>query len=365
MSIVAVALSILLILILVLPATVKAVEENLELFLFIMGIIAGFVTGVIWDPHVWKEALLEPVMIHGVPIGIFQVVLVAGLVAYFLRHRFEHLVARLLQSRRAYLYLGLLTFVLGMMSSIISVIVAAVLLSEIALLLKIERKYRTLYCIYSCYALGIGAILTPVGEPLATIVVSKLREAPYYTGPLFLFQNFWYIAIPLVALFSLLAMYAVKKGHLQRPDVVETEVETVRDVVLRALRVYIFIMALVILGTSYSILAEMYFRHLPPDIMYLIGTISAVVDNATLAAAMLAPHMSLPDVVFFITATLIAGGFLVPGNIPNIIVASRLKIRFREWAIHALKVGVPVFIAAYAVLKVHLYVLNLHHVLMI
>jgi predicted cation transporter len=34
---------------------------------------------------------------------------------------------------------------------------------------------------------------------------------------------------------------------------------------------------------------------------------------------------------------LIAGGMLIPGNIPNIIAASKLEITSREWA----QVGVP------------------------
>jgi predicted cation transporter len=34
---------------------------------------------------------------------------------------------------------------------------------------------------------------------------------------------------------------------------------------------------------------------------------------------------------------LIAGGMLVPGNIPNIICANKLAIKSREWA----RVGVP------------------------
>jgi predicted cation transporter len=35
---------------------------------------------------------------------------------------------------------------------------------------------------------------------------------------------------------------------------------------------------------------------------------------------------------------LIAGGMLIPGNIPNIVAAGRLKISMREWAI----IGVPI-----------------------
>jgi len=35
---------------------------------------------------------------------------------------------------------------------------------------------------------------------------------------------------------------------------------------------------------------------------------------------------------------LIAGGMLIPGNIPNIVAAGRLKISMKEWA----KIGVPI-----------------------
>jgi predicted cation transporter len=34
---------------------------------------------------------------------------------------------------------------------------------------------------------------------------------------------------------------------------------------------------------------------------------------------------------------LIAGGMLIPGNIPNIVAAERLKISMRDWAV----IGVP------------------------
>jgi predicted cation transporter len=35
---------------------------------------------------------------------------------------------------------------------------------------------------------------------------------------------------------------------------------------------------------------------------------------------------------------LIAGGMLIPGNIPNIVAAGRLKISMKEWA----KLGIPI-----------------------
>jgi len=49
----------------------------------------------------------------------------------------------------------------------------------------------------------------------------------------------------------------------------------------------------------------------------------------------------------------IAGGMLVPGNIPNIVAAGRLKISMKEWA----KLGLPIGFALMAVYFVILYVL--------
>jgi predicted cation transporter len=49
----------------------------------------------------------------------------------------------------------------------------------------------------------------------------------------------------------------------------------------------------------------------------------------------------------------IAGGMLIPGNIPNIVAAGRLKISMKEWA----KVGVPIGLAVMAIYFIILYVL--------
>ncbi len=350
-QIVSILLFIILALILILPATVRIIEENLEIFLFSMGVVAGTITGKIFDVDVWIEALKEPVMIHGFPIGIVQVVLIFGILAYYLRSRIDRFAERIVKLKHMHIVLACITLILGISSSLISVIVAAVILSEIVKSMKIDRRSKILYSIYSCYALGIGAVLTPVGEPLSTILVAKLKEAHYYTGPGFLVDTFGIIVIPLVILFSILSGIVVKRREVEYLEEAYIEVEEgLKDVFIRAGKIYLFIMGLVILGESYSILVKLYFSKLSSDLFYLLGIMSAIVDNATLVAALVSPALTLKDVVFFITSALISGGFLIPGNIPNIIVASRLKIRFVEWAKHALKVGIPIFVIVYLLL---------------
>jgi predicted cation transporter len=81
--------------------------------------------------------------------------------------------------------------------------------------------------------------------------------------------------------------------------------------------------------------------------------ISAVLDNATLTAVEIGPTLALPQIIGIIMGLSIAGGMLIPGNIPNIVAAGRLKISMKEWA----KVGVPIGLAVMAVYFIILYVL--------
>ena len=55
--------------------------------------------------------------------------------------------------------------------------------------------------------------------------------------------------------------------------------------------------------------------------------------------------MSLQQIVSAILGLIIAGGMLIPGNIPNIISAGKLKIRSGEWA----ALGVPIGFAVMAI----------------
>jgi predicted cation transporter len=89
-----------------------------------------------------------------------------------------------------------------------------------------------------------------------------------------------------------------------------------------------------------------YFTKIPPEILYWVNMVSAVLDNATLAAAEIAPQLSIMQIKSALIGLLISGGMLIPGNIPNIVAAGRLRITSREWA----RIGVPtglVLMAAY------------------
>ena len=109
-------------LVLVLPFKVKRVEENLEAFFLAMGIIAVTISGL-WSGELVKEAITAPVMIGGLPIGIFQVVLIAGIVIYYFNKPIYGGILKVLDKLGFKLFVFLLIVFLGLASSLISVIV--------------------------------------------------------------------------------------------------------------------------------------------------------------------------------------------------------------------------------------------------
>ena len=86
---------------------------------------------------------------------------------------------------------------------------------------------------------------------------------------------------------------------------------------------------------------EGFFAKIPAAALYWINMSSAVLDNATLTAIEINPGMGLAQIICIVVGLLIAGGMLIPGNIPNIVAAGRLKIGMQEWA----KIGLPIGLA--------------------
>ncbi len=216
--------------------------------------------------------------------------------------------------------------------------------------------------IIACFAIGLGAALTPVGEPLATIAVGKLG------------QDFWYLARLLgayvvagvVALGVFAALYLKPTRMLPDPEQARSAAaqealrgaslqaprgeESYREVIVRALKVYLFVMALVLLGEGFKPAIDRFVIGLPSPLLYWLNMVSAVLDNATLTTAEISVKMSALQVKGILMGLLIAGGMLIPGNIPNIISAGKLRIRSREWATLGLPLGLGLMALYFVVL---------------
>jgi predicted cation transporter len=344
-----IGLVVIFLLVLILPFRVKCIEHNLEVFLFICGIaaltIAGFIaipgeqTG--WSLTIVKEALLSPVNVvnlFGIPIGIVQIVLVVGLLIHFFYHKLQAAIVGLVDRFSLQAIVFFLIVILGLVSSIISAILAAIILVEIVNTLPVVKKAKVEIAVVACFSIGLGAGLTPLGEPLTTIVVAKLAGAPYHAGFTYLFDKLgWYI-IPSVILLGVIGVILFSRSHTGDALLACTvERETIPEILLRAGKVYLFIMALVFLGEGFKPLILEYVISIPSAGLYWINIVSAVLDNATLAAAEISPMLSSQQITSALMGLLIAGGMLIPGNIPNIIAACKLDISSSEWA----KTGIP------------------------
>ncbi len=346
-----------LIMVLFLPFVSKKIEENLEPFFFVMGLIGvalNYHYGVFTKEtlvYLAKKAVTTPLMVSGVPIGITQVVFIFGLIFLYYHQPIYNFIKKIINKIGFHAFVFVFITILGMISSIISVIVTAVILSEIAAALKMEKSQKVELIVLASFAVGLGAALTPVGEPLATIAVSRLQEGFDY-----LIKLLGAYVIPSIIFIAAFASWRLKKAGVKVEEVEPTYTETFRNIVNRTVRVFIFVAALELLGHSFTPLVEWYFRKLAAWQLYWLNTISAVVDNATLTAAEISPVLTQEQIRSALLSLLISGGMLIPGNIPNIVAAGRLKISSKEWA----RIGVPFGLALLMFFFIIVEVLGIH-----
>ncbi|WP_434512822.1 DUF1646 family protein [Desulfitobacterium sp. AusDCA] len=318
-------LGLIILLVLVLPFTLKKVEQNLEPFLFVMGLLSVLISQQM-TIGLLRKALEEPIMITAAVLGF-------GIIFKVFKDKIKGLIQSIQHHVPARLLMFLIVVILGLMSSIITAIIAALLLVEIVNIFTLNRKSEVALVIISCFAIGLGAALTPIGEPLATIVISKLHADFWY-----LFRNFGGYIIPAIIVLGLFAAFAIRENEDPLSLKSLQEEESYKEVILRAFKIYLFVMALTFLGTGLKPLIDRFVLGLPSQILYWINMISAILDNATLAAAEISDKMTLEQIMAILLGLLISGGMLIPGNIPNIIAASKLNIQSKEWA----RLGVPV-----------------------
>lgn len=62
---------------------------------------------------------------------------------------------------------------------------------------------------------------------------------------------------------------------------------------MKASKVYVFIMAALLLGAGMKIIIDKYFTAIPSEVLFWVNMVSAILDNATLTAAEIAPSLSM------------------------------------------------------------------------
>jgi predicted cation transporter len=324
--------------VLVLPLLSHRVEQNLEAFLFVMGLLSVLAAGAL------STALVRDALTHPIPITI--AVFLSGLLFKWFRNYIgEGLVRlRLILPLRAVVIL--VVIVLALLSSVITVIIASLVLVELIGAMRFQEEDESRLVVIACMAIGLGAALTPIGEPLSTIATVKLQEDFW-----FLMRLLGPLVIPGIVVIGIWAGFQPLRYH--GGTLAEAEhVETYRGVVVRALKVFLFIMALTLLGEGFKPVIDRFIIALDARALYWINMVSAILDNATLTAAEISPQMVTQQVRAVLMGLLISGGMLIPGNIPNIIAASKLGIRSRTWARAGVPLGLILMVLYFVVLFV-------------
>ena len=131
-----------------LPFFVHAVEKELETFLLVLGILAVTITGA-WSGDLIVHAIKQPV-------GISLAVLVTGLLFRTFRKKitdFIELVETKFGLKNTIIFF---VFTLSLLSSVITAIIAALVLCEIASTLKLSKRDTIHLIIMGFFAIGMG-----------------------------------------------------------------------------------------------------------------------------------------------------------------------------------------------------------------
>jgi predicted cation transporter len=304
------------------PLAVAKIEHNIEFYCLALGLLATLLgTGFTYD--LVLEALHEPIAIS---VAVIVAALLFGWTRPWLDRTFERL--RLGVSRPVLTAASV--FVIASISSVITAIVGALVLVEVVGLLHLKDDRRVRVTVAGCFAIGMGAALTPLGEPLSTLAARALDLE---------FMGLFHLLAPWVfpgVLASSIVAGAFARGNYEEAPAGMHLSQSYGLILAQAGKVFAFIAGLVLISHAYGPIANEYIDKMSNDLLFWVNTVSAALDNATLVA--LEVHgMSLPRAREAILSLLISGGMLIPGNIPNIVSAGALRIGSATWA----KIGVP------------------------
>ncbi|MBR4592047.1 MAG: DUF1646 family protein [Elusimicrobiaceae bacterium] len=337
-------LGIIVINLLVWPLTSRWVESHLELFLLGVGVAAVTVSGE-WSVKFLYQALQYPVNVA------FIVLVVSVIFNNYSRYIFRILFAFFKRLDPCYSF-AILVFVLGLTSSLISVTVSALILAEVLKVVNLEHKTTVRIAVFACYAIGLGAVLMPLAEPLGLVINHALSGEPYRADFFFLLRHFAGWILPAILLLAAAAGYAARHVGAGLQMYIREDKESYSSVLRRTLHIYMFVAALHLISTGLRPLAQSTITHLGGKVLFLANAASVIIDNATLAAIEIIPSIPLPDLTYMVIGLVAFGSMLVQGNLPNIVAAEKLGIKSREWASIAVPTGLVLMVGYFIALSV-------------
>jgi hypothetical protein len=153
-------------LLLVGPVVSRAIEERIEIFFLVIGLLAMTLAGA-WRWEVAGRAAQ-------VPLGITLTVIVADIAFGRVRSAMDRALGWI-QARVSRPWLcGGAVFAIALLSAMLTAIVSALMLAELVELMRLGPLARTRVTVAGCFAIGMGSSLTPLGGPLSTLAASGL-----------------------------------------------------------------------------------------------------------------------------------------------------------------------------------------------
>ena len=325
-------LGILVINLLVWPLVSKWVENHLEIFLLLVGVVAVTITGG-WSINFIYQTFNAPVNVA------FIVLVVSVIFNYYSRYIFRVLFILFRYFEPQYSF-AILVFLLGITSSIFSVTVAALLLAEVLQVVNLEHSQTVKVTVYACYAIGLGAFLLPLAEPMGLIIYNQLASGPHKADFFFMLRHFFWWIAPGIGVLALAAGYAVRNTNTQIQLHIREDKEDYKSMLRRTWHIYLFVAALHLISTGLRPFAQSTVAHLSGKILFWANSASVIIDNATLAAIEVTPTVTMANLTFMVMGLVAFGSMLVQGNLPNIVAAEKLGIKSLEWARVAVPVGI-------------------------
>lgn len=331
---------------LVWPLKSKWVENHLELFLLMVGASAVTISGM-WSKEFIYDALNSPVNVA------FIVLVVSIIFNYYSRYIFRVLFVLFRFFEPKYSF-AILVFLLGITSSVFSVTVAALVLAEVLQVVNLEREQTVKVTVYACYAIGLGAVLLPLAEPLGLVIYKELAAGPHQADFFFVLKHFFWWIMPAISLMALAAGYTVRNANAQVELHIREDKEDTRSMLRRTWHIYLFVAALTLISTGLRPFADATIARLSGKILFWANSVSVIIDNATLAAIEITPDVTIPNLMYMVIGLAAFGSMLIQGNLPNIVAAEKLGIKSREWARVAVPTGLVLmsgyFVALWIVL---------------
>ncbi len=321
------------------PLILAPLEHNLEPYCLTLGIIAVTAGGR------WGWALVRHALLDALPITL--TVIAAGLLFGASRGLIDGAFAQMRRRLPRPVLVAITLVLIALLSSVITAVVAALILVEGVGLMGLGPLERARVVVLGCLAIGLGSALTPIGEPLATLASSAMRLNFY---GMFSLLALW--VIPAIAGLGALAAYFAR-GPYDLIGVGDRLHETPMQAVKQGLRILAFIVGLIFVGEACAEVSSLYLGRLSNEALFWANIVSAALDNATLVAIEF--HQIEPArAQAALLSLLISGGMLIPGNVPNIVCANKLRMHSGEW----MRIGLPLGLALLGIYFALLFILS-------